>query len=139
MYALFSGYKRNTYRPTIDSFNSNVLADELATKWKTQNIEVGPVLERGATLPSGNNLVDYIDVLGFFNSVNFMQGPLKLKYFPTHWILVQKEAALKNVEVGCKRFFSLYGCVPAPRRTHLGVRTYERIALLASIAKSLCW
>ena len=43
------------------------------------------------------------------------------------------EVALKNVEVGCERFFSLSGYVSAPLRTRLGVRTYERIALLAAI------
>ena len=43
------------------------------------------------------------------------------------------EAALKNVEVGCEIFFSLSGYVSAPRQTRLGVRTYERISLLASI------
>jgi len=40
---------------------------------------------------------------------------------------------MRNVEVGCEHFFSLSGYISAPRRTRLGVRTYERIAMLASI------
>ena len=37
------------------------------------------------------------------------------------------------MEVGCERFFSISGYVSSARRTTLGVRTYERLALLASI------
>ena len=43
------------------------------------------------------------------------------------------EAALKNAEVGCEQFFSLSGYVSEPCRTRLGVRTYERIELVAAI------
>ena len=36
------------------------------------------------------------------------------------------------MEVRCERFFSLAGYISAARRTRIGVRTYERIALLSS-------
>ena len=36
-------------------------------------------------------------------------------------------------EVGCERYFSLSGCISSPLRTRLGVRNYERLAMLASI------
>ena len=55
------------------------------------------------------------------------------KHFPTLWIVVQCECSRRQVEVGCERFFSLSGYVSAPRRTRLGVRTYERLAMMASI------
>jgi len=41
------------------------------------------------------------------------------------------------VEVGCERFFGLSVYVSAPRRNCLGVRTYERLALLASILQNV--
>ena len=53
------------------------------------------------------------------------------------WIVVQCEAARRVVEVGCERFFSLSGYVSAPRRTRLGVRTYERLAMMASILQKV--
>ena len=59
--------------------------------------------------------------------------------FPTLWIwiLVQKKASTRVVEVGCERFFALSGYVSAPRRTRLGVRCYERLAMLSMIVNSL--
>ena len=51
------------------------------------------------------------------------------------WILVQHEASRQVVEVGCEHFFGLSGYISSPRRTRLGVRNYERIAMLASIMR----
>ncbi|KAL7550978.1 hypothetical protein ACHAWF_017512 [Thalassiosira exigua] len=39
---------------------------------------------------------------------------------------------MRNVEVGCERVSSISGYITAPRCARLGVRTYERLALLAS-------
>jgi hypothetical protein len=50
-------------------------------------------------------------------------------------ILVQREASRRVTEVGCERFFALSGYVSAPRRTRLGVRNYERLAMLSSLAQ----
>jgi hypothetical protein len=58
--------------------------------------------------------------------------------FPTLWILVQKEAAMKSVEVGCERFFYLSVYVSAPKRTRFSVRTYECLAMLAPILPNVC-
>ena len=128
----FVRYKRNVFRPTLDRSKSSVLYgdNESGKRWE---ILVGPVVERGANLPSGRNLADYIDSHsgGRLNVTKFFADHCKT--FPTIWILVQSEAAMRNVEVGCERFFSLTGYISAPRRTRIGVRTYERIAMLASM------
>ena len=39
--------------------------------------------------------------------------------------------------MACERFFSLSGYVSASRRTRLGVRTYERLCLLALILNTV--
>ena len=41
------------------------------------------------------------------------------------------------MEVGCERFFGLSGYVSQPRRSMLGVRNYERLAMLATMLQSL--
>ncbi len=41
------------------------------------------------------------------------------------------------MEVGCECFFGLSGYISLPRRTRLGVRTYERLAMLASIVHTV--
>jgi hypothetical protein len=46
---------------------------------------------------------------------------------------MQHEAPRRVVEVGCERFFNLSGYVSQPRRSRLGVRNYERIALLSHL------
>jgi len=55
--------------------------------------------------------------------------------FSTLWIIVQCESTKHLVEVGCERYFDLSG-YSAPRHTRLGVRTYEHIAMLASILQN---
>ena len=70
-----------------------------------------------------------MDVLKFFEEHK--------KYFPTLWIIVQREAARQVVEVGCEQFFGLSGYISSPRRSRLGVRTYKRVAMLASIIQSV--
>jgi hypothetical protein len=57
------------------------------------------------------------------------------KRFPTLWVIVQREASCHVTEVGCKRFFNLLGYISSPQRTRLKVRTYERLAMLASIMR----
>ncbi len=81
--------------------------------------------ENGKDLPSGKNLGDYINEKG------------RMDVFPTLWIIAQREAAQRVVEVGCKRFFGLSGYISSPRRSRLGVRTYERVAKLASIIQNV--
>lgn len=50
---------------------------------------------------------------------------------------MQCEASHQVVEVGCERFFALSGYISLPKRTWLGVRNYERIAMLSSILRSV--
>jgi hypothetical protein len=71
-----------------------------------------------------------MDVLKFFEDHS--------KVFPTFlWIIVQLEAARRIVEVGCGHFFGLSGYISSPRRSRLGVRTYERVAMLVSIIQNV--
>jgi hypothetical protein len=70
-----------------------------------------------------------MDLLKFFEE--------RKKVFPTLWILVQKKVSTLVVEVGCERFFALSGYVLAPRRTRLGVRSYEPLVMLSMIVNSL--
>ncbi len=70
-----------------------------------------------------------MDVLKFFEEHK--------KYFPTLWIIVQREVARQVVEVGCEQFFGLSGIISSPRCSRLGARTYEHVAMLASIIQSV--
>jgi hypothetical protein len=100
-----------------------------------EEIIVGPVEENGKDLPSGKNLEDYVNEKGRMDVLKFFKE--HKKYFPTLWIIVQHEAAGQVVEVGCERFFGLSGYISSPRRSRLGVRTYERAAMLALIIQSV--
>ena len=88
----FEEYKRNKYRPTFDRSKSKLLYgdDESGKRWE---ILVGPVVKRGANLPSGLNLADYIDSRsgGRLNVTKFFEDHRKI--FPNLWLLVQCEAA----------------------------------------------
>eukprot|EP00985_Skeletonema_marinoi_P006662 scaffold2892_cov85-Skeletonema_marinoi.AAC.2 len=46
-------------------------------------------------------------------------------------------ASRQVTEVGCERFFSLSGYISAPRRSRLHVRTYERLAMLSTILRTV--
>ena len=56
---------------------------------------------------------------------------------PTFFKLCQCEASRKDVEVSCERFLGLAGYTSTPRRTRLGVRTYERLAILSFILQDV--
>jgi hypothetical protein len=70
-----------------------------------------------------------MDVLKFFEEHK--------KYFPTLWIIVQREAARQVVEIGCEQFFGLSGYISSLRHSRLGVRTYEHVVMLALIIQSV--
>ena len=131
---LFESFRRKKYRPMFDRSKSSILVG-VDDDEKTHEIIVGPVLSRGKDLPSGKNFGDYIDCRGRIDLVRFFGN--HIRYFMTMWIVVQCEATRRVVEVGCERFFSLSGYVLAPRRTRLGVRTYERLAMMASILQKV--
>jgi hypothetical protein len=93
-------------------------------------------LKRKATtyLPE-KNIATYVDSKGRFNVIAFLKDHANL--FPILFIIAQREASRRVVEVGCERFFGLSGYISQPRRSQLDVRNYERISLLASILASV--
>ena len=136
---LLEQFKRRKFRPQFDEKNSQVLSQELEvedsksglTKTKTFEIVVGLVKTREEDLPSGKNLADYIDNLGRFENLKlFLHHKV---YFPVVWIQSQCEESRRVAEVGCERFFNLAGYVSSPKRTGLGVKTYERLAMLSCL------
>ncbi len=70
-----------------------------------------------------------MDVLKFFEDHK--------KYFPTLWIIAQREAVRRVIEVGCEKFFGLSGYISSPRRSRLGVHTNKHVAMLASIIQNV--
>ena len=127
----FDEFKRSKYRPRFEMQEGKVLVGKYDGSVK--EIFIGRATKRGKDLPSGKNLFDYIDKQGRMCLVRFF-GDHKDR-FPTLWILVQREASRRVVEVGCERFFGLSGYISSPQRTRLGVRNYERLAMLSSILR----
>ena len=125
----FEVCKKKRYRPILDASKSSVLSGE------THEIMVGPVTKKGKDLETTRNLADYICQRGQMKLVHFFKD--HKKRWPTLWIVVQCEASRRLTEVGCERFFSLSGYISAPRRTRLNVRTYERLAMLATIIQNV--
>ncbi len=129
-------YKHNKYRPPKWKKTAcTVLSVVDITSGKTEEIVVAPVEENGKDLPSGKNLGNYVDSKRRMDVLQFYQD--HKKKIPNLWIIVQQEAARRIVEVGCERFFGLSGYVLGPRQTNLGVRTYERLAMLISIVQNV--
>lgn len=125
----FEKCKRSKYRPTFHSSSSRALSGTYNDKFHM--ISVGPVRRKGRDLPSGKNLADYIDPNGRMDCLQFAVDHAKI--FATISIRIQCEESRKTAEVGCERFFNLSGYISAEKRTKLGVRTYERLAMLSAI------
>ena len=121
---LLECWKNKKYHPTVDK--SSKFTDELKG---TKTIRVGPVLRRGADLPSGKNIADYVSDIGRFQLREFYCD--HKEYFPALHVIARRECMPRDCEVGCERFFNLSGYISSPKRTNSGVRDYERIALLA--------
>jgi len=109
--SIFESFKRSKYRSTFDKQNGHMLTGMY--KGSVKEIFVGSVAKCGKDLPSGKNLIDYIDKQGRMCLLCFF-GDHKDR-FPTMWILTQREASRRVVEVGCERFFGLSGYVSSPR------------------------
>ena len=131
---LFEQYKKKKYRPEIDRSKAKILSGE-DRHGQVFEVLVGPVLSKGKDLPSGKNLAHYVDKRGRIDLLRFFIDHQLI--FPTLFILCQCEAARKIVEVGCEHFFAVSGYVSAPRRTRLGVGTYERLSMLANILQKV--
>jgi hypothetical protein len=123
----FEGFKLSRYRPKLDIKKS---LENKNDNGKWFEIEFGPVVERGKDLPSGKNVADYLDARGRMDLLCFFSDHQKM--FPNLFIIMQREASWGVTEVSCERFFGLSGYVSSLRRSMLGVRNYERLALLAS-------
>ena len=128
-------FRLKKYRPKFDNSKSTVLSG-MDEDGNVRKIALGPVVERGMDLASGRNLADYLcpkthrmDVLRFIYDHR--------ETHPTFFKLCQCEASRKPVEVSCERFLGLAGYTSAPRRTRLGVRTYERLAILSCILQDV--
>ena len=130
----FEKLKKVKYHPDFDA--SSVVAEVYSLRTDAEGNEVErtirmgtKVSKRGSDLPSKKNLADYIDRNGRFDVLSFF-GDHK-RQFPTLFIIAQRMASRRVVEVGCERFFSISGYLSDSRRTQLGVRTYEQLAMLA--------
>jgi hypothetical protein len=135
-FTAFEKYKQKKFLPILEKTDHGVLSSSVSGK--KREIWVGPVSEWGKKLPLGKNLADYIDTRGRFQIlVRFFLDHKKL--FPNLclWILAQKEASRRVVEVGCEQFFGLSGYISSARRSQLGVRHYERLSMLASIMQKV--
>ena len=125
----FETYKIKRLRPSVEVKTARSLGEG------NRKILVGPVEEKGDNLPSGKNIADYVDERGRMNLLLFFEDHSSM--FPTLWLISQCEMSNQVVEVGCERFFNLSGCVSAPRRARLKVRTYERLAMIAAMIQKV--
>ena len=121
-------YKMQKYLPRLKMTHSLGNKD---SKGRWIEIGVGPVEKRGENLPSGNNISDYLDAKGRMDLLAFFKD--HQQQFPNLFIVIQREIARRVTEAGCERFFGQSGYVSQPRRSQLGVRNYERLALLGHI------
>ena len=126
----FERFKKVSYLPTLKFDHCLWAVNENGVDVE---IGVGPIEKRGENLPSGKNIADYLDKKGRMNLLTFFKDH-EIR-FPTLFVIVQREVSRRVVEVGCERFFGLSGYISQPRRSMLGVRNYERIALLSFILR----
>jgi hypothetical protein len=94
--------------------SSTVLSHVDVTSGKTEEVIVGPVEENGKDLPSGKNIGNYINTKGRMDVLQFHKD--YKNNLPNLWIIVQREAARRVVEVGCEWFFGLLCYVSGPRQ-----------------------
>jgi hypothetical protein len=93
------------------------------------------VEKHGENLPSGNNTSHYLDAKGRMDLLAFFKD--HQQQFSNLFIVIQREIVRRVTEAGCERFFGQSGYVSQPRRSQLGVRNYERLALLGHIQNLL--
>jgi hypothetical protein len=129
----FESFKRNKYRPKWVKAKSEILSG-IGLNSNMEEIIVGPVEENEKDLPTGKKMGDYVNEKGRMDVLKYFEE--HKKYFPTLWIIAQREATQQVVEVGCEQFFGLSSYISSPRRSRLGVQTYKHVAMLASIIQS---
>ena len=121
----FEKYKMQCFIPKVK--HGRCLKNE-DSKGRLIKLGIGAVEKRGENLPSGNNIADYLDHKGRMNLLQFFKE--HQSSFPNLFIIVQREASRRVVEVGCKRFFGQSGYISNPRHTRFCVRNYERIDII---------
>jgi hypothetical protein len=94
-------------------------------------IEMGKVATRGEDIRAYPpfvqcTLANFVGDKGRFDLVGFLK--LQKNCFPALFKLSVCIASIRTNEVGCKRFFSMAGCVSCPRRTRLNVRNYKYLS-----------
>jgi hypothetical protein len=92
-------FKCNKYRPKWVRAKSEILSG-IGLNGDMEEIIVGPVEENGKNLPLGKNLGDYVNEKDRMDMLKFFEE--HMKYFPTLWIIVQRQAERQVVEVGCE-------------------------------------
>jgi hypothetical protein len=132
-FTAFERFKKKRYLPTMKLTGQGCLKGSFGGK--DQVLFVGPFVSYGKDLPSNKNIANYIDKNGRMDLLEFFEDHQKLS--PTLWILAQRVASIRVVEVGCERFFAISGYVSAPRRSRLDVRNYERLAMLSTIIRKI--
>lgn len=128
-------WHQKKFLPEMDKVKSQTIYGGGKGNNKGKKMRIGPVLKKGKDLPSGKNIADYIDKLGRMDVVTFAEN--HKDEFGIIWLVVQCEASRCVVEVGCERFLNLSGYVSSAKRTRLGVRNYERLAMLASTVQNV--
>ncbi len=86
----FESFTRNKYRPKWVKAKSEIHSG-IGLNGDMEEIIVGPVEENGKDLPSSKKLGDYVNENGRMDVLKFFEE--HMKYFPTLWIIAQREAA----------------------------------------------
>ncbi len=128
----FELLKFQKYLPTFKMVHKISGVNE---KGKLVELGYGPVEKYGDDLPNGRNYKQYLDEKGRFDNIKFFLD--HKSNFPNLNLIVQREISRRVVEVGCERFFGLSGYVSQLRRNKLGVRNYERIAMLSHMLQHI--
>ncbi|KAL7482488.1 hypothetical protein ACHAW6_008166 [Cyclotella cf. meneghiniana] len=93
-FTIFDKLKRNKCIPTLAKSDNGSLTGECGSKAK--ELWVAPVVSKGKDRFSGKSLANHIDDGDHMQLLKFFAN--HQKYFPTLWILVQKEASCHVVE-----------------------------------------
>ena len=122
----------------LPSFSTTASATRTLSGPGERNIVIGrlaDISKRGKDLPSGRNVADYVLENGGFDMISFYED--HATEFPTARLIALKEASGSNVEVECGRFFSTAGFLSHPTRSRMGITTYERLAMLTVLLKTV--
>ena len=92
--------QKKRYHPKFSTYSRVFLG--IAEDGKCHETYVGSVVEPGLVLPSGRDLFGCFDKSGRINLLVFFSDHQEM--FPLLWIIAQREASRRVVEVGCECF-----------------------------------